>query len=375
VNSRYEQFAAIAVLGATLGGTIGCSESHRVQAIAPETVSNVAVITAESTKVPDWLQVVGTVRAAQTSQVASQLMGTIVEIRAHEGDRVEQGQVMALLDDAQPRTAVEQATAAVAAAGKEAAATDSDFGLAEATLKRYQQLYEKKSASPQEFDEIKARYQSAEARRDMALAEQTRARAALNQTQTSLSYTQIRAPFGGVVSEKKADAGTLATPGMPLFTIEDTRSYRLEAAVDESEIRFARLGQSVSVTFDMLGNGTLAGKVAQIIPAADPASRSVLVKVELPADKRLRSGLFGRVRFSRGERAAILIPRVAVVERGQLRGVYVVGGDGIVGLRYITLGEPVENRIEVLSGLDRGEKLVAVPGAREFSGKRIELHQ
>lgn len=374
MNAQYERFAAIALLGA-IAGMIGCSEGRQVQATAPETVSNVSVITAERAKVPDLLEVVGTVRAAQTSQIASQLMGSIVEIQAHEGDRVEQGQVLALLDDAQLRAAVEQATAAVAAASKEVAAADSDFGLAESTLKRYQQLYEKKSASPQEFDEIKARCQSAEARRDMALAEQARARAALTQAQTSLSYTQIRAPFTGVVTEKKVDAGTLASPGMPLFTMEDTRSYRVEATVDESEIRFARTGQIVPVVFDVFGDGGLTGKVTQIVPAADPASRSVLVKVELPADKRLRSGLFGRAHFSRGERAAILIPRTAVVERGQLRGVYVVGGDGIAGLRYITIGEAAEQHVEVLSGLDSGEKLIAVPGGREFGGKRIEVKQ
>ncbi len=373
MNLRYGKFAAIALLGATLVGMAACSQSRQVQATGPETVGDVAVVAAERTKAPDWMEAVGTVRAAQTSQVASQLMGTIVEIRAHEGDRVEQGQVLAVLDDAQPRAVVEQATAAVAAATKEVASADSDFGLAESTLNRYQQLYEKKSASPQEFDEIKARCQSAEARRDMAVAGEAQARAALTQAQTSLGFTQIRAPFAGVLAEKKADAGTLATPGMPLFTLEDTRSYRLEAAVDENQIRFVRLGQIVPVTVDAFGDAAHSGKVTQIVPAADPASRSVLVKVELPPDPRLRSGLFGRARFSRGERPAILIPRTAVVERGQLRGVYVVGGDGIAGLHYITLGQSADQRVEVLSGLDGGEKLVAVPGAREFSGKRIVL--
>ncbi len=176
-------------------------------------------------------------RAAQTSQVASQMMGNFVEILAHEGDRVGNGQILAAIDDSQPRAALEQATAVLTAAEKGVSAADSSFALAEATLKRYQQLYEKKSVSPQEFDEIKARYQSAEARRDMARAGQAQANAALTQSRTALGYTRIRAPFAGVVTEKKADTGTLASPGMPLFTIEDTRSYRLEAAVDESDIR------------------------------------------------------------------------------------------------------------------------------------------
>ncbi len=186
------------------------------------------------TAVPDWLEAVGTVRAAQTSQIASQMMGTIRDIRVQEGDRVQAGQILATIDDSQPRAAVDQATAAVAAAEKEVSAADSDLALAEATLKRYQQLFDKKSVSPQEFDEIKARRQSAEARRDMARAGEAQANAALAQARTSLGYTVIHAPFAGAVTEKKADPGAMASPGMPLFTIEDTQRYRLEVTVDEN---------------------------------------------------------------------------------------------------------------------------------------------
>jgi RND family efflux transporter MFP subunit len=357
------------------GGLSGCSNDHRDVSTPPETVNNVSVIVAQKTTVPDWLEAVGTVRATQTSQVSSQAMGNIVEIRAHEGDRVQSGQVLAIIDDAQPRSADDQATAAVTAAEKEVSAADSDLALAGATLKRYQQLFEKKSVSPQEFDEIKARYQSAEARRDMARAGQAAANAALTQARTSLGYTRIRAPFAGVVTEKKADAGMLASPGMPLFTIEDTRNYRLEATVDESDIRLIDVGQVAPVTIDALENTQLSGKVVQIVPAADPASRSFLVKVELPADAHLRSGLFGRARFARGERPALLIPRTSVVERGQLQGVYVLDANQIAGLRYVTLGKSAGEQVEVLSGLQDGDKLVAAPGDRELGGKRIAVRQ
>lgn len=355
------------------GGLSSCSNESHTQAAAPETVSNVSVIIAQTNTAPDWLEAVGTVRAAQTSQVASQMMGNIVEIRAHEGDRVQSGQVLAVLDDAQPRSGTDQATAALNVAEKEVSAADSDFALAGTTLKRYQQLYEKKSVSPQEFDEIKGRYQSAEARRDMARAGEAQANAGLTQARTSLGYTRIHAPFAGVVTEKKADAGTLASPGMPMFTIEDTRSYRLEVAVDESDLRLVRIGQVSPVTIEALGNIQLSGKVVQIVPAADPASRSFLVKVELPADARLRSGLFGRARFPRGERPTLLIPRTSLVERGQLQGVYVLDANQIAGLRYITIGQCAGEQIEVLSGLQDGEKLVAVAGDRDLSGKRIAI--
>src|SRR6202158_1649997 len=227
------------------GGLLGCPSDHRVPTAAPETVSGVAVIVAEGATVPDSLEAVGTVRAAQTAQVASQVTGNIVEIRAQEGDRVQGGQILAVIDDSQPRAAMEQSAAAVTAAQKEVSSAESELALAESPLNRYQQLYDKKSISPQEFDEIKTRSQAAESRRDMARAGETPAAAALTQSRTSLANTQIRAPFAGVVIEKKADAGTFASPGMPLFTLEDTRSYRLEAMVDESDIRLARVGEAV----------------------------------------------------------------------------------------------------------------------------------
>lgn len=192
------------ILIMTLGGVLaGCTNERRAAIAPPETLSDVSVIAVQTTTVPDWLEAVGTARAAQTSQVSSQVTGNILEIRAHEGDRVQGGQVLAVLDDAQSRSAVDQATAAVTAAEKELSAADSDRALAAATLKRYQQLYEKKSVSPQEFDEIKARYQSADARRDMADAGEAQANAYLVQAQTSLGYSRIRAPFTGVITEKK----------------------------------------------------------------------------------------------------------------------------------------------------------------------------
>jgi RND family efflux transporter MFP subunit len=375
VNRKISTIAAIPLVAALSGSLSGCSNAQRAESAAPETVNDVSVIVAHETSVPDWLEAIGTVRAAQTSQVASQMMGTILEIRAREGDRVRNGQVLAILDDAQPRSGVEQATAAVAAAEKAVTAADSDLSISQSTLKRYQQLYEKKSVSPQEFDEINARRQSAEARRDLARAQQAQANAALNQARTTLGYTQIRAPFDGMVTEKKAEVGTLAAPGMPLFTVEEIRGYRLEVAVDEHDVRLVRIGQIASVSLDALGDAEIAGKVAQILPAADPASRTFLVKVDLAPSARLRSGLFGTARFSRGERKALLIPRAAIAERGQLQGIYAIDAKQVAGLRYVTLGKTSGNQVEVLSGLQSGEKLVADPGSRELGGKRIGLPQ
>jgi multidrug efflux system membrane fusion protein len=351
----------------------GCSSEQTRTSPSPEIVRDIPVLAAQQANMPDLLEAVGTVRAAQTSEVASQMMGNLVEIRTHEGDRVQRGQVLAVIDDSQPRAAVDRSIAADLAAQQQLVGADSDLALAESTLKRYQTLYEKKSVSPQEFDEVKARQQAALARRDMAKAGHDQAQAALSQARTSLDYTRIRAPFEGVVTQKKADSGTLASPGMPIFTVEDVRRYRLEANVNENDLRYVRTGLQVSVVIDALDNAGLMGKVVQIIPAADSASRTFLVKIELPADNRLRSGLFGRAQFSRGERQALLIPRSAVVERGQLQGIYVLDQNKVASLRYITLGKPSGAEVEVLAGLQGGERLVAKPGALDLNGRRIEV--
>jgi len=360
---------------AALAGVSGCSDHRAAPAPKPETVTGVSIIAAQTSTVPQWLEAVGTVHAAQTSQVASQMMGTIVEIRAREGDHVQAGQVLALIDDSQQLAAVQQSTAASVAAQKELDAADAELVLADATLKRYQPLFEKSTVSPREFDEIKARHASAVAHREMARAGQAGAEAALAQARYALGYTRIHAPFAGVITEKKADIGTMAVPGMAIFAVEDTHRYRLEATVDESDLAVVRLGQEVSVVLDAFGDANFLGRIVQMVPAADPASRGFLVKIELPADARLRSGLFGRARISRGQRSALLIPQTALVQRGQLQGVYAIDANDEARLAYITVGRTVGNQIEVLSGIRDGDKLIATPGDRDFAGKQVAMTQ
>jgi multidrug efflux pump subunit AcrA (membrane-fusion protein) len=142
--------------------------------------------------------------------------------------------------------------------------------------------------------------------------------------------------------------------------------------VNESDLRYVHIGQQAPIRIDALGAKELKGKVGEIVPAADPSSRTFLVKLDLPADPGLRSGLFGRAHFARGERTSLLVPRSAVVERGQLQGVYILDQNKIANLRYITLGQPSGQQIEVLAGLQDGESVIAEPGGRELGGKKIQ---
>jgi RND family efflux transporter MFP subunit len=159
---------------------------------------------------------------------------------------------------------------------------------------------------------------------------------------------------------------------MPLLTMEQLGHYRLEVTVDEGDLKYVRLGETVPITLDALSS-PIAGKIVQIVPAADPASRSFTVKVDLPANAGLHSGMFGRASFSRGDKQAITVPRSAVVERGQLQSVYVIGERNIATFRYVTLGPQTQEHVEVLSGLMPQETIITDPGGRDLAGKRIEV--
>ncbi len=348
-----------------------CSTSKPANTSTPETVAGVALLTAQRTTIPDYIETTGTVRAAQSAQLASQVMGAITRVHVQEGDAVRRGQVLISIDEAQPHAAYQSAMAGLQASQQAIAASDADYALAQSTMQRYQMLYDKKSVSPHEYDEVKARLAAATARREAAHANSAQAEAGVAEARASVGFTTIRAPFDGLVTAKLADSGAMAAPGVPLLVVEDPSRFRLEAMVDESQIGGVRLAASVPLVLDALGNQPISGKVVQIVPAADPASRTFTVKIDLPANPQIRSGLFGRAQFPRGERQAILVPQTALLHRGQLDGIYVVGKDEIASLRYVTLGKPNGSDVEVLSGLDSGERIVAQPGNRELSGKRI----
>jgi len=373
MTNRLRLLSAVAVSLLTGSILTACSSSQSAaKAAVPESVK-APVERVQQSRVPRVLEAVGTVRAQEVAQLSAQVMGSITSVAVRAGDGVRRGQLLATIDDAQPQAGVDRAQAALASAEHEVAATTADYELAASTMKRYQSLYEKKSVSPHEFEEVSTRLRAASAHRDLALSGVNQAKAALVQARAGEGFTRIRAPFDGVVAERRVDPGALATPGAPLLTLESRGRYRLEASVDEKNLAAIRLGQSVSVAVDALGADSLAGKVVQIVPAADAASRSFIVKIELPANDRLRSGLFGRARFAVGERETVTLPRAAVLDRGQLQGVFVVGQDHIATLRYITLGENSGERVEVLSGLNAGDMVVTSVAGRELAGKRIEV--
>jgi multidrug efflux pump subunit AcrA (membrane-fusion protein) len=363
-----------------------CEKKQEAAPEKPTTVSGIQTEVVNISATSDYYEAVGTVRAKTSTVLSAKIVGSITALHAREGDRVRAGQTLIEIDNRDARTQVSKAQAGVReaqtgtdevdknirAAESAKAAAEANKALADSTLKRYQVLRDRKSVSPQEFDEVETKYkvasaeveraermlQSLIARKNMVLARIDSAKADVAVAQVQVGFARITSPINGVVITKHAEVGSLAAPGTPLLTIEDS-NYRLEAAVEESQLRSIRLGMNALVTIDALGQEEMSGRVVEIVPAADPASRSYTVKIELPGQAMLRSGLFGKARFISGEREVLMIPNKALVPRGQLSYVYVVDASGIARMRLLTLGKQSGERVEVLSGLSSGERIVS----------------
>ncbi len=307
-------------------------------------------------------EVVGTLRAVRRAEVSPKVMATVEEVTVRAGDTVKKGDVLVRLDDRDQRARLEQAEQQVLAAEANLERAENDYN-------RFKDLLEQKVATQQEFDEKAAQYR-------VAQAELKGAAEAASEAKTMLSYTVIEAPFDGIVVDKLVDIGDTASPGKNLMTLYNPSQLRLEAAVPETLAGGVAVGNPLAVRIDSL-DLTLEGTVSEIVPMAEAASRSVLVKVDVLEDPRMVEGQFGRLLIPARERIRYCVPMSAVREVGQLRFVDVVTSESTIDRRQVTLGEHSEmGRIEVLSGLEAGEVVLLhgpppppIPeGTREMMG-------
>lgn len=388
---RQSLISALLVAGTLIAGAAaGCGDSRDARQREYPTASGIAVATAQMETVPAEIEAPGTVRSAVTAEVAARTMGTVARVLVAEGQRVRRGQPLVELDaeelqarEAAARSAVAAAAAAEEQAARGVAAAEAQADVAAKTYERFELLRQRNSVSAQEFDEVTARRHAAEAALAAARAQQqqaaaghARAREEARAAATLAGYARVVAPFDGLVVRRHVDAGAMAAPGMPLVTVEQTARYRLETTVDAAAAAALRAGMTARVALDAVPGRTFEGRLAEIEAGADPGTHTVRVKVDLPAAAagggEIRSGLFGRAWLARGERQALLVPQTAVVERGQLRAVFVVDREGVARLRLVTLGRAAAGRVEVLSGLGEGERYVVAPGTRELEGQRVE---
>ena len=285
-------------------------------------------------------EVVGTVRSKQRAVVEAKVSGRVLEYSATPGAVVKAGNLLARLDVQEIQAKVDQARAMLDQAKR-------DFD-------RQKQLIASNATTRQEFDAADARVKIGTG--------------AVSEAETMMSYAKVTAPFDGVVTRKLADVGDLAMPGKPLLEIEAPTSLRFEADLPEAILDRVKLGEKMVVRLAKVVEGT----VSEISPVADPVSRTFNVKLDLPPTEGLRTGQFGRVSVPVAEVKLLLVPQSAVLKRGQMELVF-VAKDGKTALRLVKTGKGLEDRIEILSGLEEGEQIIVSETAQLTDGQPVTI--
>ncbi|QDL38138.1 efflux RND transporter periplasmic adaptor subunit [Rhodoferax sediminis] len=318
-------------------------------------LATVTVQAAGST-VSDGVSFDGVVEAVRQTNVSAQVSGAIVALNVSAGERVRAGQELLRID---ARAAAELAAASAA----QARAAQAALSVASADYERQKQLFQKQYISQSALDRAQGQFQAARAQ-VQALQAQASA------THTQSGFFVVTAPYAGVVSAVPVALGDMATPGRPLVTLYDPSALRVTAAIPQSALQGVPDGKSLRLELPgaPVGQGLLEPGPVQILPAADAATHTLQVRLDVPAGvKGLVPGMFARVWLpvaaasSGGGR--LYIPASAVVRRAEMTGLYVIGANGRPLLRQIRVGPLDGDRIEVLSGVQKGERIAADPQA------------
>lgn len=394
---RTHALMIVLLAGTTLLAACGGEQKSGDEALRPV---RVRVTEARSQSIETVVEAPGTVLPRNRVVLAAQINGFVRETRVRTGDRVKAGQLLLTLDarDAENQKAaaessVIEAQAALAEAGRayEAAvemrsASKASMELAGQTFSRYQKLYESKSVSDQEMDEVRMRRDAAKAelasRESMVAAAEERvkqveakisqAKAQTGRADVLLSYTRVLAPESGIVAERSVDAGSAIFPGSPLITIDTVGkpqvlgSLPVEQAANLRNGLECRLRSSASAP-------PMQGRVVEIVPRSDPATHSVEFKVDLAEGASVMHGEFMKLEIPAGTRDALLIGRNAVVREGQLEGIFVVDEGRIARFRLVKTAPYDSEKLEILSGIESGETIITQSDSRIKDGTQVEI--
>jgi multidrug efflux pump subunit AcrA (membrane-fusion protein) len=373
------------VVVAALSIQIACGEKQEDSRTAAVQSIPVNTLTLRYEPIQAVVEAPGTVRPRNRISLSSQINGFVREMRVRVGDGVKKDQVLATLDardaesqKAAAQAATEEAQAALSearrshqAAVEMQAAAKASTELAGQTFNRYQKLAESRSVSPQELDEVRTRRNASAAelasRQAMVAAAQDRikqvearisqAKAQLRRADVMLSWTEIKAPSSGKIVERLTDPGTAIFPGTPLLVIESTDRPQVLADIPTERSGILRIGSAVRLR-DAETGSVWEGRVAEIVPLSNPGTHSIQFKVDLPSNFSLPSGQFVKVEIPAGTRDALLAPRAAVRQTGQLTGIFVVDSASRARFRLAKIAPYDAERAEVLSGVEPGERII-----------------
>jgi RND family efflux transporter MFP subunit len=338
-----------------------CGNRDSKTAVLQEKIA-VQLAVAELREYPVVYGFSGKLEAEKQTKLSTRLMGQVSRIYVKPGQKVKQGDLLL-----QIRNQDILAKKAQLEANKVEAT--SAFESAEKDLKRFEALYSSKSASDKEMDDIRTQYQMAKARLE-----------AVNQMDKeideSIGYASIRAPFTGTITGKFIQESDMANPGMPLLSMESPSQWKIIARIPEADISRLQLNDSVKVQFNALNGKEMDGVIAEINPSSANTGNQFEAKVILSEqpeqNANLHSGMYATVFYEKGTQPLVLVPKSALVNKGQLVGLYAVGQTGNALLRWVKTGKTYGESIEVLSGLADGETYVQSFDGKLFDGALVE---
>ena len=344
---------AAAVTGAL--ALAGCGNGDKSSTAAATRTSNLATVEVGAETAPAETLFDGVVEAVNQATLSAQTAGRIAEVLVDVNDTVKKDALLIRLRATEQVAGLGQAQAALQAATARDAQASAQFD-------RIRDMYERKVVA-------RATYDEAVTARDAAAANRAAAKAALESAREGVAYTELRAPYDGVVTARRMQAGEAVAPGMPLLTVSALGALRVVAEIPQS---MADPVRSLRQAHVYAGSETITSSAVTMFPSADPQSGTFRVRVDLPmTGTPLAPGMHAKVGFLTGAASRTLVPRTAVVERSELRAVYVVTPDGRVVLRQVRLGRPLGDNIEVIAGLARGERVAVDPAAAGVEARTI----
>ncbi|HHB74987.1 MAG TPA: efflux RND transporter periplasmic adaptor subunit [Desulfobulbus sp.] len=301
----------------------------------------VQTITVHEEQINSKVEVVGTVQAVDRAVIAAKITGTIVELPVVLGSRVTKGDLLV-------KIAAEEISARVLQA-------QAQLTQAKRNLNREEKLLKQHASTPETVKSM----------RDMLAI----ARAGYKEAVSIMDFTTITAPFSGVITKKIAHNGDLATPGVPLLSLENDRQLQVVASIPATIASRIQQHQLLQVHIPT-AKTTIEGAVAEISPVIDPVSRTLPIKINLTSTTGLRTGMFARIELPGTKAVTLMVPEQAVIPFGQLQKIFVVKKN-TARLRLVRTGIHEKGRIEILSGLAAGEQIVTGNNRHLISGQRL----
>jgi len=311
--------------------------------------------------------VTGQIEAAHSTNVATRIMGYITKIYVKAGDRVNAGQLLFTVNSNDIQAKQSQVDAMLKQA-------EAAFHVAQKDFDRYTALYKQNSASAKELEQITMQYQSAKAGVDAAKGMQ-------HEVKSQLTYANVVAPFSGVVTQKLADEGSLANPGMPIVTIEQGGSLQVTAMVPETEITNLKVGDVATVNVDA-ANMQFQSKLTQINPSSQFTGGQYIIKLSIPVAEanKLMAGMYAQIKIESNltntkadTSKTVMIPTSALVYRDQLVGVYTISAQNTAMLRWLRIGKTEGDKVEVLSGLAKNEVYIIKAEGNLYNGAKVRV--